>query len=89
MALNVYFHNVGGLRTKLRTIQQNGLCSAYDIILVESWLNPDIANIFKYDRNPKSSEKQRGGGILIIIRKELTAEQITLLQVVCTIFCIY
>lgn len=62
------------------------VCSHYSIIiLTETWLNKDISNeelglidydIFRIDRDCTLTNKLRGGGVLIAIKKELQAKLI-------------
>lgn len=78
---------MGGLKTKLHELSENvNYCRIYDaIILVESWLSEDISdaelnfkafNIFRLDRNFSTSEKSRGGGIIIAVNKRYNAHTI-------------
>ncbi|XP_055613896.1 uncharacterized protein LOC129760288 [Uranotaenia lowii] len=76
-----------GIRTKI-TAFNNALCTSdYDCILIsETWLNDKFHNselsshynIYRCDRSSETSTAQRGGGVLIGVKKELNAIPITL-----------
>lgn len=80
----MYCQNVGGLRTKLFDLKLAMSCSNFDIIILcESWLTGDIADteiiiepykIFRADRNQLTSSKSRGGGVIIAVKKEISAK---------------
>lgn len=86
--IQVYCQNVGGIRTKLNDFSAAVACSHYDIIvLIESWLNEDYSdielnlptyNIYRHDRNINTSNKERGGGILIAVSKSLISSYLTM-----------
>lgn len=75
------------MRTKLNDIYLSTSTSEYDVIfLSETWLTPDIAdsevfsdsfNVYRKDRNVQTSDKQRGGGVLIAVRSGHESFQIT------------
>lgn len=74
------------MRTKVNDLALALNCSDFfAIILVESWLNDSFTddelnlenyNIFRCDRSSASSNKVRGGGILIAVRKMISAYRI-------------
>ena len=86
--LIVYYHNAGGARTKLKELCSAIACCAYDVImLTETWFSSDIKDsefcpscydVFRLDRNPLNSTKERGGGVTIVLRKELHAQLLTI-----------
>lgn len=77
--LNVYYQNVGGLRSKLAELRYAFATCLHDIIIfTESNLTPDINsaelgasnfNVFRKDRSGETSDKQSGGGVLIAAKK--------------------
>lgn len=77
--LNVYYQNVRGLRTKFADFMQNVSISLYDVILItETWLDDSIGdlelqmrdfNLYRTDRSSLTSEKTRGGGCFLAVRK--------------------
>lgn len=79
--LVIYYQNCGGLRTKLNALYMNILSNCYDIIiLVETWLIPEISNnefidrrydVFRRDRDRLATSKDDGGGVLIAVLKDL------------------
>lgn len=76
------------MRTKLGDIREAvALCSYSIIILVETWLSEDFSeaeisypgyNVFRTDRNSKTSAKVRGGGVLIACAKKYKATRISI-----------
>ena len=84
--INIYFHNVGGLRTKVNTLQKNVSDNEYDVlILIETWLNSNFSDsqldlfnyiIFRADRDSELVGKFRGGGVLIAIHKRIPCSKI-------------
>lgn len=82
--LNIYYQNVGGMRTKTNNIYTNILLNNYDIIaFTETWLNSNIFSsevidkrytTFRRDRllGTKNSKKD-GGGLLLAISKDIKA----------------
>lgn len=85
--LYVYYHNMGGLRTKLTNIHFLLQQSVYDIIVFsETWFSADILdsevcptkyNIFRADRNSNTSPLSRGGGVAIMVKSELTSSVVS------------
>lgn len=82
--LNVFYQNVRGLRTKCLTIYNNILSCDYDILcFTETWLQSDIFDteicdtakydVFRCDRNLVSTSKATGSGVMICLRRELSA----------------
>lgn len=81
--LSVYYQNCRGLRTKLNTLYINILSHNYDIIiLTETWLHEGISDrelidsryqVFRCDRDRVSTGRLDGGGVLVAVRRELSA----------------
>lgn len=81
--LSVYYQNCRGLRTKLHTLYMNILSHSFDIIiLTETWLHEDVSNselidtryqVFRRDRDRARSGRCDGGGVLVAVRRELSA----------------
>ena len=75
--------NSGGLRTKINDLVSAVNCSVYDvIIIVESNLCDSINDgeiqcenyvSFRSDRSSETSDKTRGGGVLIYVKKSIDA----------------
>lgn len=84
--LIIHYQNTRGLRTKLKKFLTSSACFHGDIICVsETWLNSSIQdgevidniyNLFRKDRDHNTSERKRGGGVLIAIKKNIAAELI-------------
>ena len=85
--LQIYFQNIGGMRSKLLEFRLSVLENNYDIItIVETWLYPDILisefidesiyNVFRRDRC--INKQQRGGGLLIAVKSHLNVSEISL-----------
>lgn len=82
------YQNVRGLRTKIGDVYLYSASSEHDIILLsESWLTPDIASsevfcnlfkVYRMDRNSNTSDKQRGGGVLIAVKTEYDSSLVPL-----------
>lgn len=82
-SLNVFYQNVRGLRTKTIELKNNILCSEYDIIIItETWLHEGIFDgefcddrydVFRFDRDPTITGKDKGGGVFILTRRTLGA----------------
>lgn len=89
--INIYLQNVRGLRTKTQEIFTSVVDSEYDLIgLVETWLHDGIQDgelfddnyqVFREDRDPKKTNKGRGGGLLLAVKNNFICEKINL---VCT-----
>ncbi|KAL1396258.1 hypothetical protein pipiens_010652 [Culex pipiens pipiens] len=76
--ITVYYQNAGGMRTKTKQFFLALASSDYDVIaLSETWLQDDIVdaelssnyNLFRQDRNELTSDRSRGGGVLIAVKK--------------------
>lgn len=75
---------MGGVRTRLDQLRCAILQCDYDvIILVETWLNDGYSNgelsnsdyqVFRRDRDPQTSTKLRGGGVVILVRNHFKAK---------------
>lgn len=82
-ALNIYYQNTRGLRTKTHIFKRNLLLGSYDIVSVtESWLlegifdNELIDNryfVWRRDRDYALTKQTLGGGVLLAVRRELDA----------------
>ena len=84
--LSVYYHNVGGLRSKISDIAIKSTSLPYDvIILIETWLNEDFYNaeifdnnfynVFRKDRCKEITGMKRGGGVLIATKANFSVNQ--------------
>lgn len=81
--LNIYYQNVRGLRSKTLTFYRNICLNSYDvIILTETWIVDSIASselfddryiVWRRDRDLDLTGQTRGGGVLIAIRRDITA----------------
>jgi hypothetical protein len=81
--INGYYQNCRGLRTKLVNFNCNTSCFNYVFIsLTETWLTNNFHtselglsnyNIFRCDRSPKTSSCNRGGGVLVAVRKDIAS----------------
>ena len=79
--LHVYYQNVRGLRTKIVDFLITVSSTEYDVIvLTETWLDDRILSlqlfgnsfmVYRADRNPLTSVKTRGGGVLVAVNKRL------------------
>jgi hypothetical protein len=79
----IFYQNVRGLRTKCLQLKQQILCNEYDIIvLTETWLHAGILDgefgddrydVFRCDRDLESSGKKTGGGVMIMVHRNLGA----------------
>ncbi|CAH2106260.1 unnamed protein product [Euphydryas editha] len=82
-SLSIYYQNVRGLRTKCAAFQLNLLSNNYDIVVItETWLcdgifDREIADdryvVFRQDRNLTLANKKTGGGVMMLVRRELGA----------------
>ncbi|XP_055591010.1 uncharacterized protein LOC129743084 [Uranotaenia lowii] len=86
-SISLYYQNAGGMRTKTTAFYNALSASDHDCILIsETWLNDKFQNcelssnysIYRCDRSAETSTAQRGGGVLIAVKKELNAIPITL-----------
>lgn len=88
IGLSGYYQNVGGVKTSYRTLLMAvDLCSYDVIILTETWLNEDFSNsefrfnnysVFRCDRNPLSSSKKEGGGVMVAVHNKFSSYEITM-----------
>lgn len=86
--LTLYYQNVRGLCSKTAEIlNMSSIVRQYDCIaLSETWLNDNIYNAelfdpkifttFRCDRNFLSTQKKRGGGVLLALSNEFQAVQL-------------
>lgn len=75
--LSIYYQNVRGVRTKTDSLRiAVSLCSYDLLIFSETWLVASINSaelgfmnytVYRFDRNPATSDSQRGGGVLIAV----------------------
>lgn len=85
MKLKVYYQNVRGLRTKTDEFMDNLIVAYFDlIILCETWLHDHIFDgelfderyvVYRNDRDPTVTNKNRGGGCLIAVRKDIKSRR--------------
>lgn len=83
-SIKLYYQNVRGLRTKVNDIFQSILSNNFDLIFItETWLNNSFLDsevsdarydIFRYDRDTKSSDKSIGGGVMIYAKQMYQAQ---------------
>ncbi|XP_055543093.1 uncharacterized protein LOC129728666 [Wyeomyia smithii] len=83
-AISVLYQNVRGLRTKVDEFFVAVSDAQYDVIvLTDTWLNEcfhsvqlfgDAYNVYRCDRNPHSTNKKRGGGVLIAVTNRLNSQ---------------
>jgi hypothetical protein len=74
------------MRTKLDKLNTGLVAVNCDVIaLCETWLDDGISdaelgfgsyNVFRLDRDPSNSDKRRGGGVLLAVRREYTVSLI-------------
>ncbi|KAL1378995.1 hypothetical protein pipiens_015226 [Culex pipiens pipiens] len=76
--ITVYYQNAGGIRTKTKQFYLALASSDYDVIaLSETWLQDDIVDaelssnyhLFRQDRSALTSDRRRGGGVLVAVKK--------------------
>jgi len=86
---NIYFQNVGGMRTKAQShFLATSHCDHDAIIVVETWLNiyffyneffdTNLYPVFHKDRDSVKTRCSRGGEVLIAVRRELRCTAIRL-----------
>jgi hypothetical protein len=81
-SLSVYYQNVRGLRTKALNLYKSLLNANYDlIVLTETWLHGGIISCEIFDdrytvyRSDRGGDgRQRGGGVLIAVKRSLQSE---------------
>lgn len=83
MVFNIYYQNVRGLRTKTLEFKRNIQLCGYDVVvLTETWLHDgikteelfsDMFTVWRRDRDYSSTGQSRGGGVLIAVKRELSA----------------
>ncbi|CAH2083313.1 unnamed protein product [Euphydryas editha] len=71
MAVNIYYQNVRGLRTKTEDVLTNVLINSYNVIVfTETWLNSNVTNsefidkrytVYRRDRLCSETTKKDGG----------------------------
>lgn len=81
MVLAVYYQNVRGINSKLSTVKKNSSSREFNIMcLTETWLNNSVLDseiidpsyrVYRRDRDPLTSQKTKGGGVLIAISDDL------------------
>lgn len=82
----MYYQNVRGLRSKTKDFLLASTACNYDVIaLSETWLVPAIYDselfgpdfiVYRCDRSPLNSTRERGGGVLLAVRSEISSERI-------------
>lgn len=86
--LKIYFQNVSGMRTKNKSLFDFSSQCCYDIfVIVETWLNNEfydseyfdlnLYHVYRKDRCYVRTGCERGGGILVAVRKELKSYKCT------------
>jgi len=86
---NIYFQNIGGMRTKAQSLFQATSHGDHDVIIfVETCLNMDFFDnelfdthfyyVFRKDRDSVKTRSSRGGVVLIVVRRELRCTAIRL-----------
>lgn len=82
MAINIYYQNVNGLRSKTQYFYLSVCNCDFDVImLTETSLNDAISNselfdiseysVFRRDRDYSNLNQNKGGGVLIAIRNSV------------------
>lgn len=81
-----YYQNIRGMRTKTAEFANSISNVNFDIILLtETWLTSSFNDselglndycVYRKDRDSTNSDKQRGGGVLIAIKKVISSRQI-------------
>lgn len=76
--LRIYYHNVGGMRSKLPDIYSASSLSEYDVIMIsETWLLNDVLDSELFDSNWSVYRRDRfesttaGGGVILAIRNAI------------------
>lgn len=79
--LEILYQNVRGLRTKTLEFYRNLLKNRFDVVLItETWLISGILDgevcdsrydLFRLDRNYVLTNSTRGGGVMVLVRREL------------------
>lgn len=74
------------MRTKLQHLKTNAPTIPHDfLLLTETWLNKDINsselglnqyNIYRLDRNHTTSNKSKGGGVMVCISKKISSRKL-------------
>ncbi|XP_028163660.1 uncharacterized protein LOC114355163 [Ostrinia furnacalis] len=82
-AINIFYQNARGLRTKVNLFKRNVALNCFDIIsITETWLLDGIADselfderylVWRRDRDYQSTGQRLGGGVLLAVRRELAA----------------
>ena len=86
--LSILYQNTRGLGTKTDLIYEFSTTCIFDVVAIsETWLRPDIDDselfssdfvVFRKDRDFGRSVKSRGGGVLLAVKKSLSATLINL-----------
>ena len=86
--MNVYFQNVGGIRSQLAARRSSLIECHYDIVvLIETWLDetvdsaelfdPTVWVVYRTDRHDRG-DTRNGGGVLIAVRITLTSSPVSM-----------
>ncbi|CAH2109043.1 unnamed protein product [Euphydryas editha] len=85
MAINIYYQNVRGLRTKTEDVLKNILINNYNVIVfTETWLNSNVTNlefidkrytVYRRDRLCSETTKKDGGGVLVAVSKHISSSR--------------
>nr|CAI5831034.1 unnamed protein product [Callosobruchus analis] len=84
--ISVYYQNVGGMKTKIPSLSKSVACCDYGVLVfTETWWNKSIScqelglsdyDVFRVDRDCTTSDKERGGGVMIASKKCFAAKLI-------------
>lgn len=84
-AINVFYQNARGLRTKTNLFKRNVGLNCYDIIsITETWLLDGISDselfddrylVWRRDRDYGSTGQRLGGGVMLAVRREFAAAE--------------
>lgn len=82
-AINIYYQNIRGLRTKTHNFYRQLSLENYDIIiLTETWLNESVCSAELFDdryivyRRDRNNSKKDGGGVLIAVLKSIKSKRL-------------
>ena len=84
--IRIYYQNVNGLNTKINDFVHEINCNNFDVIAItETWFHQEREyfaqlssnyNIYRSDRILKLSKKSRGGGVCLLVKKDIQFEVI-------------
>jgi hypothetical protein len=86
LEISIFFQNVNRMRSKTGDLFEAVISSDFDVVvLLETSLSSSFHDeeifdsryfVFRCDRNPSSSHKQSGGGVLIAVKRIFDVEEI-------------